>query len=192
MKIIIYLTLLSGIVLSQDVITLKSGSTIKGTLDLKSIKNQSIRFMVKGTSKYNFYNKVAIAQIVGSNGKILYPNFIYANSESGLIHQPFVEHIPNKEYLLEFESLDEAESQGFHKCPACFDLRPRVSNYYTEIQLKSALYGSIASSYEVLYEHEKLPVLREALDKVLGSWMEKRKYSDYRIEILKSNYPAHP
>ena len=90
---------------------------------------------------------------------------------------------------LEYGSKEEAVSNGFDICTACFDDSPILSDLALELELTKQTILAIQNSNEIMYEHEKLSVLQSFVDKILSSWPEKLKGYDYRIQIIRDKSP---
>ena len=88
-----------------------------------------------------------------------------------------------------FNSQDEAKNAGYGPCHACFDLRPKIPDYYFEKELTAGVNSAIRNNYEVLYEHPQLQRMQTRLNRLLNQWTETLKGYDYRILIIKDEDP---
>ena len=189
-KLLVTISFIS-IIFSQDEIFFKNGSKIIAKIDTSSLKanNESIRLKKRGEPNYSFLNLSTVNFIRSWNGILLYPIGVIVNTGSGRIHLPNVEHLPAEFQRLKYDSKDEAEKNGFELCNACFDNSPILSDIDLELELTKETILAIQNTNEIMYEHEKLPVLQNYVDKILANWPEKLKGYDYRIQIIRDKSP---
>ena len=177
-------------VLSQDEVFLKNGSKFFATIDTSSLKitNESVRLKKSGEN-YTFLNLGEVNSIRSWNGILLYPIGVVVNTGSGRIHMSNVEHLPEEFQRLKYNSKEEAVKNGFEPCNACFDSSPILSDLDIELELTKETVLAIQNTNEIMYEHEKLPILQNYVDKILANWPEKLKGYDYRIQIIRDKSP---
>tara|TARA_Y100000748_G_scaffold215115_1_gene180442 strand:- start:559 stop:2097 length:1539 start_codon:yes stop_codon:yes gene_type:complete len=183
--------LFSVIIFSQDEVFLKNGKKIIAKVDISSINSNDgkVRIKKRFESDYSFLYLSSVNFIKSWNGIMLYPKGVIVNSKSNRIHLPTVEHLPIESDRLKFASKDEAEKKGFSVCTACFDNSPILSDLDIELELTKETVLAIQNTNEIMYEHEKLPVLQKYVEKVLSNWPEKLKGYDYRIQIIRDKSP---
>jgi len=169
---------------------LKNGTVLEGELDKSTLDSEYINFKIIGGKFFFSTKKMDIDFVRIKGGEIVFQDkTVLVNAFSKKIHRSLTNHNPKEEDMLVFESLEDAKLEGFTECISCFDMRPRISNYYLEVSLKQSLYGAIIQSFEVLYDHPKLRLADSLMNNVTENWIESLKYKDYRIEILKSSTP---
>ncbi|MBT4435612.1 M48 family metalloprotease [bacterium] len=190
MKFLKFLIISLSLLIAQEYeLKLKNGKTLKGEVDESTLELELIKFKLTG-AKFGFDVKRMEIDFIKKNGNSIFKNeAVIANVFSKKIHKPLTNHDPREEDALIFETLEDAKLEGFSECISCFDMRPRLSNYYLEMDLRNSLYGVIIQQWETLYDHPKLEKTQELLKKVLVNWTEEIKYDNYRIEILKSTIP---
>ena len=176
---------------SQDEIFLKNGKKIIAEVDTASIikGNTSVRIKKRYDTDHTFLNLTTVNFIRSWNGILLYPRGVAVNTNSGRIHLSNVSHLPEDDQVLIFDTKDEAIKAGYELCHACFDTTPSLSDLDIELELTKETILAIQNSNEIMYEHEKLPVLQKFVDKVLLNWPEKLKGYDYRIQIIRDKSP---
>ena len=184
-------SMLINIGLSQDEIYTKNGNVIIGQVDTSTLNKSStsIRYKQRFESKYRFLNIRAINFIRSWNGGLIYPIGVIVNTSSGKIHLPNVQHLPGENEKLEYSSKEEAVQNGFNPCTACFDNTPLLGDYALEMELTKETIIAIQNENEIMYEHEKLPILQSFVDKILSTWPEKLKGYDYRIQVIRDKQP---
>jgi Zn-dependent protease with chaperone function len=189
-KVLITLMLIN-IGLSQDEIYMKTGKVIIAKVDRSTVKKgaNSIRYKERFESSYKFINVNSINFIRSWNGSLLYPVGVIVNTTSGKIHLPNVEHLPGELERLEYASKEEAVDNGFNVCTACFDNSPMLGDLALEMELTKETILAIQNENEIMYEHEKLPVLQSFVDKIRSNWPEKLKGYDYRIQVIRNKQP---
>ena len=190
MKFVKFLILFLSFLIAQEYeLKLKNGKLLKGEVDESTLELELIKFKLTG-AKFGFDVKRMEIDFIKKNGNSIFKNkAVIANVFSKKIHKPLTNHDPKEEDALIFETLEDAKLEGFSECISCFDMRPRLSNYYLEKDLRNSLYGVIIQQWETLYDHPKLEKTQVLLKKVLDNWTEEIKYENYRIEILKSTIP---
>ena len=176
---------------SQDEIFLKNGKKMIAEVDTASIikGNTSVRIKKRYDTDHTFLNLTTVNFIRSWNGILLYPRGVAVNTNSGRIHLSNVSHLPEDDQVLIFDTKDEAIKAGYELCHACFDTTPSLSDLDIELELTKETILAIQNSNEIMYEHEKLPVLQKFVDKVLLNWPEKLKGYDYRIQIIRDKSP---
>ncbi len=177
--------------ISQDEIYTKTGHKIIATVDTSTVNKDatSIRYKKQFESNYRFMNLSNINFIRSWNGTLLYPIGVIVNTTSGRIHLPTVEHLPGEYDRLEYSSKKEAIDNGFKVCTACFDDSPILGDLALEMELTKETILAIQNQNEIMYEHEKLPVLQEFVEKIKANWPEKLKGYDYRIQVIRDKQP---
>lgn len=190
MRLLTLLIIFCSLLTAQEYeLKLKNGKILKGEIDESTLDLELIKFKLTG-AKFGFDVKRMEIEVITKNGKSIFKNeAVIANVFSKKIHKPLTNHDPKEEDALIFESIEDAKLEGFTECISCFDMRPRLSNYYLEMDLRNSLYGVIIQQFETLYDHPKLELSQKLLQKVLNNWVEEIKYDHYRIEILKSAIP---
>lgn len=183
--------LIINVGISQDEIYTKTGNKIIATVDTSTVNKDatSIRYKKQFESNYRFINISNINFIRSWNGTLLYPIGVIVNTTSGRIHLPTVEHLPGEYERLEYSSKDDAVANGFKVCTACFDNSPILGDLALEMELTKETILAIQNQNEIMYEHEKLPVLQEFVEKIKANWPEKLKGYDYRIQIIRDKQP---
>jgi len=187
--------LLINVGISQDEIYTKDGKVIRAKVDPSTInkETQSIGYKKKVLGGYEiksrFLNVSSINFVRSWNGTLLYPIGVIVNTSSGKIHLPNVEHLPSEYERLEYSSKDDAVANGFKVCTACFDNSPILGDLALEMELTKETILAIQNQNEIMYEHEKLPVLQSFVDLILSSWPEKLKGYNYRIQIIRDDQP---
>ena len=188
---LITLTILLTSAFSQDEIFLKSGKKIIAEVDTASIikGNTSVRIKKRYDTNHTFLNLTTVNFIRSWNGLLLYPVGVVVNTNSGRAHLSNVIHLPEEDQRLSLASKEEALKNGYELCHACFDTTPYLSDLDIEIELTKETILAIQNSNEIMYEHEKLPILQKFVDKVLANWPEKLKGYNYRIQIIRDQSP---
>jgi len=191
MRIAILFIILINVLFGQVYeMKLKSGKVLEGELDKSSLENEEVKFKLVGSKFFFASKKYEIEYIKIKGGDFVFEDkSVIVNVNSNKIHKPLTNHNPKEEDMLLFESIDDAKVEGFIECISCFDMRPRISNYYLELDLRNALYSVIIQSYEILYDHPRLSLADSLLNVVTENWIESVIYKNYRIEILKSSIP---
>ena len=186
-----FFLIFSSSVFSQDEIFLKNGNKIIAQIDTSSIREgvSSIRIKKRYENNFTFLNLESVNFIRSWNGVLLYPIGVVVNTGSGKIHLSNVAHLPSEFQQLKYNSKEEAEKNGFELCNACFDNSPILSDLDIELELTKETILAIQNTNEIMYEHEKLPVLQNYVDKILANWPEKLKGYDYRIQIIRDKSP---
>jgi len=191
---------------AQDLLTTVSGNKASG--ELIEITETHVIFQIQGK---DFHNKIPIAsvlQVVNQSGQILFSmeeeqlkefeekhkiiivkTYFHGNKISKMYHLGTVEHLPLEINKKKFDTEKEAKNDGYIPCPACFDLRPTIPDYYFEKQLASGVNSAIRYNNEVLYEHPELKRVQLRLNSLLNQWTESLKQYDYRILIIKDISP---
>jgi len=169
--------------------TLHNGELIQGEFDLSSRQKSSLRFKAEGTENWSFYHISQVNYIKSFNGTLLYPYGCMVNIKSKYYHLPTVKHLPAKTDQMFFESIEDAEINGYKPCIACFDNSPAISDYQLEKSLVNKTIIAFQSNHEMLYEHPTLPTVQGIVQKVLSNWSETIKGYDYRIQIYRDSNP---
>ena len=193
MKYIIIVLILTfqGIVLSQDEIIFKDGRVIEVFVDKESIKEGSnnMRYKTSKTNPYIFANLTMINYIKSWNGTLLYPIGVVVNLDTRKIHISNVDHLPEPDKQKKYDTKLMALNDGNEICTACFDGSPIIGDYQLEKDLVRETVMNLQNTNEIMYEHDKLPILQKLVDKILSSWPEKLKGYDYRVQVIRDEQP---
>ena len=90
---------------------------------------------------------------------------------------------------IKFDTLLLALNDGNEICTACFDGAPIIGDYQLEKDLVRETVMNLQNTNEIMYEHDKLPILQKLVDKILSSWPEKLKGYDYRVQVIRDEQP---
>ena len=193
MKYIIIVLILTfqGIVLSQDEIIFKDGRVIEVFVDKESIKegSKNMRYKTSKTNPYIFANLTMINYIKSWNGTLLYPIGVVVNLDTRKIHISNVDHLPEPDKQNKYDTKLMALNDGNKICTACFDGSPIIGDYQLEKDLVRETVMNLQNTNEIMYEHDKLPILQKLVDKILSSWPEKLKGYDYRVQVIRDEQP---
>ena len=187
----------------QNVLTTKGGKTAKGKV--VKIVGTTVYFErenVKGTLKIPIRSIKDIVDKDGNPSSVLnsteYKNAldqalslikILGNKSSMLYHRGDVKHLPPKDGKELFSTVEEAQSNGYKPCLACFDMRPALDDYYLEKSLVQGVNGSIRTRWEIEYDHPKLEKIETILNNTLDNWTETLKGYKYRVQIIVDEDP---
>lgn len=175
---------------AQDhVLYWNNGTRTSGVLDTTNISGTSLRFKIEDSDLWTFIHISEVKQIKNNDGAVLYNRGCVGNTISMLYHLPYVKHLPDKDLLLKFNSEQDAQSNGFTPCKACFDDRSKLSYFLLEQQIAKQTTLTFQLQNEIIYEHPDLPLLQQTLDNVLNNWTETLKEYDYRIQVYKDKDP---
>ena len=212
MKYLFPLILITSTLFGQDVLVTVSGA--RANIKFIELTETHVVFKKEGSTVINKLPLRAVYQIIKENGDILdigntvseqakvqveknklleeenrIKLLLHGNKTSKHYHLGTVNHLPLELNRKLFSSENEAKSEGYKPCAACFDLRPRITDYYFEKQISVATNSAIRNSNEILYEHPDLPRMQTRLDRLLNQWTETLKGYDYRILIIKEKDP---
>lgn len=208
-RFIIFLFILS-ISFCQDILITISGNEAKG--NFINVEDKYIIFQQVGTVAPIKIPKSSVLKVILDNGDIVYEMgggasvelnkkysiikekaklkaSFHGNRLSKLYHLGSVGHLPGEMNRKIFSTEKEAKGNGFKPCPACFDLRPELPDYYLEKQLIIGVNASIRNRFEIIYEHPQLDQFTRVLEKTLSQWTETLKGYNYRILIVKDEDP---
>ena len=210
MKKLLSILLLFVSINAQDVLITISGAEAKGIFI--EVTEEHVVFQQSGASAPSKIPRTSVARVLLSNGedafsigegisdefkekhkeaieKAKIKSSFHGNKISKIYHLGIVKHLPSDFNRKIFNSQDEAKNAGYGPCPACFDLRPKIPDYYFEKELTAGVNSAIRNNYEVLYEHPQLPRMQTRLHRLLNQWTETLKGYDYRILIIKNEDP---
>lgn len=210
MKKLLSILLLFVSINAQDVLITISGAEAKGIFI--EVTEEHVVFQQSGASAPSKIPRISVARVVLSNGeeafsmgegmsdefkekhkevieKAKIKSSFHGNKISKIYHSGTVNHLPSDFNRKIFNSQDEAKNAGYGPCPACFDLRPKIPDYYFEKELTAGVNSAIRNNYEVLYEHPQLQRMQTRLNRLLNQWTETLKGYDYRILIIKDEDP---
>ena len=214
-KILIF-TLFFQILHSKDYIKLLSGKESYGVLE--KVEETSILFKIEGNDfpqriplnilvefkledgtvpdwfvkvdeKNKFENKKFLEEAQLKKEILELASKIHGNKYSKIFHKGDVLHRPNKNQREIFASQNEAISNGYKRCIACFDDALVLDGYNLEKNVAKQVNIEIRRREEILYEHPKLELLQKMMNQVLSEWNETLKGYKYRVQIIKDDSP---
>lgn len=189
-SVIVIFLLLSSVIHPQDhILYWNNGTRTIGVLDTTNISGTSLRFKFEDSDLWTFIHISDVKQIKHNDGTILYKRGCIGNTASMLYHLPYVKHLPNKDLQQKFNSEQDAQTNGYSPCKACYDDRSKLSYFQLENQIAKQTILTFQLQNELLYEHPDLPMLRKILNNVLNNWPETLKEYDYRIQVYKDKDP---
>ena len=217
MKLLSAIILIHSLLFAQDILTDISGRQARG--QLIEVTETHVVFQLEGAKAPSSMPANAILMVTLADGTVAYdlsthitgdsevvsPEFVevqekrakeaklkasvHGHKLSKLYHRGTVDHLPTEFQREIFAQPKQAESSGYRPCPACFDTRPALTDYYLEKEISTNVNAAIRNRYEILYEHPKLALLDNTMDKLLSEWTETTKGYHYRILIMKDEDP---
>lgn len=100
-----------------------------------------------------------------------------------------VNHLPPKEARVEFESLAEAESQGFVRCPLSFARIPQLPSFETEFLLGLQASAAQRTHGTLDTDDARRKQIEAVGQRVLSRWPTTLKGYGYRFYVLDSGTP---
>ncbi len=186
---VLFILLSSFIYPQNHILYWNNGTRTIGELDTTNISTTSLRFKIEDSKVWTFIHISEVKQVKSNDGTILYKRGCIGNNTSMLYHLPYVKHLPDKDLQQKFISEQDAQSNGYAPCKACFDDRSKLSYFHLEQQIAKQTALTFQMQNEILYEHVGLHILQATLDNVLDNWPESLKEYDYRIQIYKDKDP---
>ena len=217
MKLLSAIILIHSLLFAQDILTDISGRQARG--QLIEVTETHVVFQLEGAKAPSSMPANAILMVTLADGTVAYdlsthitgdsegvsPEFlevqekrakeaklkasVHGHKLSKLYHRGTVDHLPTEFQREIFAQPKQAESSGYRPCPACFDTRPALTDYYLEKEISTNVNAALRNRYEILYEHPKLALLDNTMDKLLSEWTETTKGYHYRILIMKDEDP---